>query len=118
MRALLQLWLGALVVVHAVMPGLAVAAAPSGPVVPAVLCAEHGPVEVLIDLGTGEPVDNAHHAGCDLCTFCKTAGLLPPDAAAAPLPTALTLAETAPTLSSPAPALRAAPASARGPPSL
>ncbi len=56
--------------VQLMMPGLAVAAAPAGPVVPAVLCGEHGPVEVLIDLATGEPVEESASAICPDCLTC------------------------------------------------
>lgn len=75
---MIRLCLGAIVAVQTLAPGLAAASLPSGPVVPTVLCTEHGPLQVLIDLGTGEPVETTHLGPCDLCLACCAVGLSSP----------------------------------------
>ncbi len=75
----MRLCLTAILAIQAMLPGLGIAAMASGPVVPAILCSDHGPVEVLIDLGTGEPVETAHPEHCNLCLVCGAVALASSD---------------------------------------
>ncbi|MEO1495212.1 MAG: hypothetical protein AAFV19_23965 [Pseudomonadota bacterium] len=115
-RSALRLCLCTLLTVQALLPGLSLAALPSGPLVQAVLCTDHGPVTVLIDLDTGEPADPGEPAQCGDCLACGALALAAPYSGRPNVPQSLTA--RAP-LMAPSPAGPAAPpayAAARGPP--
>lgn len=116
-RSVLRLCLCTLVAVQALLPGLSLAMAPSGPVALAVLCTEHGRVEVLIDLDTGEPVEDIQHTSCGHCLACTGPALASPGVGETRSQAAQSEAMLASGNALPRRAVLPAYAAARGPPS-